>query len=89
MILFTLAATFIAHRFWEFEGPARQTQQGQFFKNLGIVGGYLALWVSGGGRYAVDRLWRRDREARAPRETDERPSLDFLSSDPNARKRRT
>ena len=88
MILFTLAATFIAHRFWEFEGPARQMQQGQFFKNFGIVGGYFALWVSGSGRYAVDWRWRRDREARAPRESDDHPSLDFLSSDSNARKRR-
>jgi putative oxidoreductase len=60
MILFTIIATLIAHRFWEFEGAQRQMQQGQFFKNLAIVGGYLALWVSGPGRYALDRLWRRD-----------------------------
>jgi putative oxidoreductase len=59
MIVFTVIATLIAHRFWEFDGPARQTQQGQFFKNLALVGGYVALWVSGGGRYALDRLWRR------------------------------
>jgi putative oxidoreductase len=61
MILFTIAATLIAHRFWEFEGPARQMQQGQFFKNLAIVGGFLALSVSGAGRYALDWVWRRDR----------------------------
>jgi hypothetical protein len=35
-------------------------QQGQFFKNLAIIGGFLALSVSGGGRYALDRLWHRD-----------------------------
>jgi putative oxidoreductase len=60
LILFTVIATVIAHRFWEFEGPARQMQQGQFFKNLAIVGGFLALWVSGAGRYALERLWRRN-----------------------------
>ena len=72
LILFTVIATLIAHRFWEFEGPARQMQQGQFFKNLAIVGGFLALWVSGAGRYALDWIWRRDRyagDARASRES--------------------
>ena len=60
LIVFTVIATLIAHRFWEFEGAARQMQQGQFFKNLAIVGGFLALWVSGAGRYALERLWHRD-----------------------------
>jgi putative oxidoreductase len=87
LMLFTIIATLIAHRFWEFEGAARQMQQGQFFKNLAIVGGFLALWVSGGGRYALDRLWHRDREPRAPHESVARPSLDFIPPDPKARKR--
>jgi len=60
LILFTVIATLIAHRFWDFQGTARQMQQGQFLKNLAIVGGFLALWVSGAGRYALDSLWRRD-----------------------------
>jgi putative oxidoreductase len=72
VILFTIIATVIAHRFWEFEGPARQMQQGQFFKNLAIVGGFLALWVSGAGRFALDWLWRRDRYAGEERRMRER-----------------
>ena len=71
LILFTVIATLIAHRFWDFEGAARQMQQGQFLKNLAIVGGFLALWVSGGGRYALERLWRRD-HARGQRPVAER-----------------
>jgi putative oxidoreductase len=59
MVLFTVAATLIAHRFWEFDGAARATQQSAFFKNLAIAGGYLVLMVSGGGRFSIDRLWRR------------------------------
>src|SRR5438093_5056188 len=59
MILFTVAATLIAHRFWEFQDAARQTQQTQFFKNLAIVGGFVFLAVNGGGRYCIDRLWQR------------------------------
>jgi putative oxidoreductase len=85
LTVFTIIATAIAHRFWEFEGAARQMQQGQFFKNLAIIGGFLALCVAGGGRYTVGRLWRRDREAGAPHEGDVRSSLDF--SHPDARKR--
>jgi putative oxidoreductase len=64
LVVFTVAATIIAHRFWEFDGAARQTQQSQFLKNLAICGGFLVLAVTGGGRYSVDRLWRR----RAPQE---------------------
>jgi putative oxidoreductase len=71
LILFTVIATLIAHRFWDFEGAARQMQQGQFLKNLAIVGGFLALWVSGGGRYALEHLWRRD-HARGQRPVTER-----------------
>ena len=85
LVVFTVIATMIAHRFWEFEGQARQMQQGQFFKNVAICGGLLALWVSGGGRYTVGRLWRRDREAGVPHGGDVRASLDF--SHPDARKR--
>lgn len=61
LILFTIIASFIAHRFWEFEAPARQMQQTQFFKNLAIVGGFFALWAAGAGRYALERLWHRER----------------------------
>lgn len=59
LMIFTIIATSIAHRFWELEGTARLMQQTNFFKNLAITGGFLALSVSGGGRYCVDRLWRR------------------------------
>jgi putative oxidoreductase len=64
MVLFTIAATLIAHRFWEFEGAARQTQQSQFLKNLGLVGGFLFLVAHGGGRYCLERLWQRRSERR-------------------------
>ena len=66
LIAFTIIATLIAHRFWEFQGTARQMQQTNFFKNLAIIGGFLALWVSGPGRYALDRLMHRDARANRP-----------------------
>ena len=61
MIVFTIIASLIAHRFWEFEGAARQMQQTNFFKNLAIIGGFFALWAAGAGRYAIDSLWQRER----------------------------
>src|SRR4029077_13892659 len=63
LILFTIIASFIAHRFWELEAPARQMQQTQFFKNLAIIGGFFALWAAGAGRYALDHFWHRERFA--------------------------
>jgi putative oxidoreductase len=68
LIVFTIIASFIAHRFWEFEGPARQMQQTQFFKNVAIIGGFFALWAAGAGGYAIDRLWHRQRFERRARE---------------------
>ena len=81
MIVFTVIASFIAHRFWELEAPARQMQQTQFFKNLAIVGGFFALWAAGAGRYAVDRLLHRERFERrtGDRRNGTRPVSDTTS----------
>jgi putative oxidoreductase len=54
MILFVIVATGISHRFWEYAEAARRTQESQFFKNLSIIGGFLLLFVTGGGRYSLD-----------------------------------
>ena len=53
-VVYLIIATALAHRYWEY--PAAQ-QGGQFFnftKNLAIMGGSLALFVTGAGRYSVD-----------------------------------
>ena len=65
LLAFTVAATLIAHRFWEYApGAARQMQQINFFKNVAIVGGFVFLAAHGGGRYCLEQLWRRDRRLR-------------------------
>ena len=65
LLLFTAAATVIAHRFWEYRpGAAHQMQQINFFKNVAIVGGFVFLAAHGGGRYCLEQLWRRDRRTR-------------------------
>ncbi len=34
--------------------PADQMQMTQLLKNLGLAGGYMALWVAGAGAWSVD-----------------------------------
>lgn len=59
IILFVIVATAISHRYWEFTDAAlRRAQQGQFAKNVTIIGGLVLLVVTGGGRFSVDG-WRR------------------------------
>jgi putative oxidoreductase len=59
MILFVIVATGISHRFWEFAEAARRAQESQFFKNLSILGGFVLLFATGGGRYSVDGWLKR------------------------------
>jgi len=60
MVLFVIVATGISHRFWEQADAAMQRgQQVHFMKNVAIAGGFLVLHVAGGGRLALERLWRR------------------------------
>jgi putative oxidoreductase len=59
MALFTISATLISHRFWEFEDLAmRKGQSVHFMKNLAILGAFLLLFVQGGGRLSFDGWWR-------------------------------
>jgi putative oxidoreductase len=59
MVAFVIVATLISHRFWELEDAARRAQVTQFSKNVAIIGGFMLLHAAGGGRYAVERWWRR------------------------------
>ena len=59
MIVFVIVATAISHRYWEFTEPAaRRMQQGQFMKNVALIGGFMLMLVGGAGRLSVDG-WRR------------------------------
>lgn len=59
MIVFTVVATLIGHRYWEItDATLRRMQQSHFAKNLTIIGGLVLLFVTAGGRLSVDG-WRR------------------------------
>ncbi len=47
--VYVLLAALIAHRNF-----ADGNQMSHFFKNMAIIGGFLALMVSGAGRYSLD-----------------------------------
>lgn len=52
---FTVVATALSHLFWTFPDAAAQaTQQIQFFKNVGIVGGLLVYFAAGPGSISLD-----------------------------------
>jgi putative oxidoreductase len=53
---FVLVATALAHRYWEYPPGAQQIgQYNNFLKNISIMGGALAILVTGGGRFSLDR----------------------------------
>lgn len=54
-VIFLLVATFSSHRYWEFaDAAARRAQDGNFYKNAAMLGGFLALFICGPGRLSVD-----------------------------------
>jgi len=60
LIVFVVIATLIGHRYWEIAEPAaRRMQQSHFWKNVTIIGGFMLMMVTGGGRWSVDGLRRR------------------------------
>jgi putative oxidoreductase len=60
VFLFVVIATAIAHRYWEYPaGPQQIGQYNNFLKNISIMGGAVAIFVTGGGRFSLDRVLAR------------------------------
>ncbi|WP_275194172.1 DoxX family protein [Bradyrhizobium sp. CSA207] len=54
--VFVLAATIVAHRYWEYPAGAQQMgQYNNFLKNISIMGGAMLIFVTGPGRFSFDR----------------------------------
>jgi putative oxidoreductase len=53
-VIFLLLETGFVHPFWQLEGAPRAAMQAHFYKNLAIMGGFLLLTMTGGGRYSLD-----------------------------------
>lgn len=58
--VFLVVATVLGHRYWEYPAGAQQIgQYNNFLKNISIMGGALAILVTGGGRFSLDRMLAR------------------------------
>ena len=54
LAFYTLAASLIAHRYWTVTGANKVDSMESFYKNLSIMGGFLLLYITGGGKYSID-----------------------------------
>jgi putative oxidoreductase len=54
MAFYTLATGFIGHHYWTMTGPDQYANQINFYKNVSIMGGFLALYIAGAGKYSLD-----------------------------------
>lgn len=54
LALFTLGASVFFHNYWAMPAEQQFVQQLMFFKNLGVVGGLLALAAAGAGAWSMD-----------------------------------
>jgi len=55
LFLYLIPVTFVAHNFWAYSGAARVENEGNFLKNLAIMGGLLLLAAFGPGALSVDK----------------------------------
>lgn len=54
MAIFTLAASFAGHAFWNVPADQMRVMQLMFFKNLAVIGGFLILASNGAGKFSID-----------------------------------
>jgi len=54
MFFYTLGTALIGHRYWTMTGTDRVDSMDGFYKNLGIMGGFLLLYMTGAGKYSID-----------------------------------
>ena len=55
LVAYVLAATLIAHRFWEYDPAYAANQMAHFFKNLALGGALLLIGSVGPGPYSIDK----------------------------------
>lgn len=60
--LYLIPVTFTFHNFWALSGAEQQLQMIMFLKNLGLMGGLLAVVGLGPGRYSLDAWLKRRKE---------------------------
>jgi putative oxidoreductase len=54
LAIYTLAAGFLFHDFWNADAASKLDQTIHFWRNVSICGGMLMAFAFGAGRYSVD-----------------------------------
>ena len=57
MFFYMPGTALIGHRYWTMTGADRVDSMDSFYKNLSIMGGFLLLYITGAGKYSIDRLF--------------------------------
>ena len=55
MVVYTVIATAVAHRYWSYPADQAFNQMSHFFKNISLIGGLILLAAFGPGPVSVDR----------------------------------
>jgi putative oxidoreductase len=58
--IYTLATGFLGHPFWSMTGADQFAAEINFFKNVSIMSGLFLLYITGGGRFSLDRMFGLD-----------------------------
>jgi putative oxidoreductase len=58
-VIYLIIATALAHRYWEYPQAQQTNQYNHFLKNIAIMSGALMLYVTGPGRFSLDRWLRK------------------------------
>jgi putative oxidoreductase len=59
MAVYTLATAFIGHHYWTMSGADQLANETNFYKNVGIMAGFLLLYITGPGKYSLDAAFER------------------------------
>ena len=54
LAVYTIATGFIGHPYWTMTGAEQAGAMINFYKNVGLAGAFLLLYVIGAGKYSVD-----------------------------------
>jgi len=54
LAVYTIVTALIGHHYWTLTGGAQVNNLIHFYKNVGIVGGFILLYVTGPGKYSID-----------------------------------
>ena len=55
LAVYTLGTALLGHHYWTLQGRAQIDAEINFFKNVSIMGGFFLLYLTGAGRYSIDK----------------------------------